>query len=189
MKFLTLSAYALLIVSTEAANLKRHNVPGVTFLQTLPDVRADTVAEEDIAAHEKARKEAAYVKKNPKFDLLASVKADLEEINNDMSFGVSYSQKSRNEHAVTVCQKVAKAIIDYSKALISSVDSTSADNKLNEQNAHNIASMIFFDVQLEDAMAALGMSPNEELILNVNRLKSMQKLYLFEQQGGENYLG
>ena len=49
--------------------------------------------------------------------------------------------------------------------------------------------MIFFDVQLEDAMAALGMSPNEELILNVNRLKSLQKLYLFEQVGGENYLG
>jgi hypothetical protein len=189
MKFLTLSAYALLIVSTEAAILKRHNVPGVTFLQTLPDVRADTVADADIAAHEAARAEAAKVKKNPQAALLASVKADLEEINNDMSFGVSYSQKSRNEHAVGLCQKVATAIIDYSKNLINNVNSTSADNKLTEQNAHNIASMIFFDVQLEDAMAALGMSPNEELILNVNRLKSLQKLYLFEQVGGENYLG
>ena len=32
---------------------------------TLPDVRADTVADADIAAHEKARAEAAKVKKNP----------------------------------------------------------------------------------------------------------------------------
>ena len=33
------------------------------------------------------------------------------------------------------------------------------------------------------------MSPDEELNLNMNRLKSLQKLYLFEQKGGENYLG
>ena len=35
------------------------------------------------------------------------------------------------------------------------------------------------------------MSPmlQSELVLAVNRLKSLQKLYLFEQKGGENYLG
>ena len=65
MKFLTLSTFALLIASTEAASLGRHPVKGVTFVQTLPDVRADTVTEKDIAAHETARAEAAKVKKNP----------------------------------------------------------------------------------------------------------------------------
>ena len=34
-------------------------------LETLPDVRADTVSDEDIAAHEAARAEASKVKKNP----------------------------------------------------------------------------------------------------------------------------
>ena len=38
-------------------------------------------------------------------------------------------------------------------------------------------------------MKGLGMSPDEELNLNMNRLKALQKLYLFEQKGGENYLG
>ena len=60
---------------------------------------------------------------------------------------------------------------------------------LQEQNAHNIASTIFYDVQLEDAMAALNMDTPADLQLAINRLKSLQKLYLFEQKGGENYLG
>jgi len=38
-------------------------------------------------------------------------------------------------------------------------------------------------------MKGLGMPENGELVLAVNRLKSLQKLYLFEQKGGENYLG
>ena len=49
--------------------------------------------------------------------------------------------------------------------------------------------MIFYDVQLQDYMAGLGMPGNSDLVLAVNRLKSLQKLYLFEQKGGENYLG
>lgn len=49
--------------------------------------------------------------------------------------------------------------------------------------------MIFYDVQLEDNMKELGLGADENLILAVNRLKSLQKLYLFEQKGGENYLG
>ena len=48
--------------------------------------------------------------------------------------------------------------------------------------------MIFYDVQLEENMKALGMAEDGDLILAVNRLKSLQKLYLFEQKGGENYL-
>jgi hypothetical protein len=48
--------------------------------------------------------------------------------------------------------------------------------------------MIFYDVQLEDSMRELGMDEDKELVLAVNRLKSLQKLYLFEQKGGENYL-
>ena len=49
--------------------------------------------------------------------------------------------------------------------------------------------MIFYDVQVQDAGNSLGMAPNADLNLAVNRLKSLQKLYLFEQKGGENYLG
>ena len=105
-----------------------------------------------------------------------------------MSFGVSFSQAKRNEHAKELTVKIANAIQDYAKKLISTVDK-SPNESLTEQNAHNIASMIFYDVQLEDAMKTLGMSENKELVLAVNRLKSLQKLYLFEQKGGENYLG
>jgi hypothetical protein len=37
-------------------------------------------------------------------------------------------------------------------------------------------------------MKELGMKMDGELVLAINRLKSLQKLYLFEQKGGENYL-
>ena len=60
---------------------------------------------------------------------------------------------------------------------------------MTELTAHNIASIIFYDVQLEDAAAGLGLPEDKSLVLAVNRLKSLQKLYLFEQKGGENYLG
>ena len=60
---------------------------------------------------------------------------------------------------------------------------------MTEQNAANIAQMIFFDVQLQDFMTGLGMAASDDLVLAVNRLKSLQKLYLFELKGGENYLG
>lgn len=62
MKF---TAFALLIATTQAASIQRHSIKGVTFVQTLPDVRADTVTENDIKAHEAARADAAKVKKNP----------------------------------------------------------------------------------------------------------------------------
>ncbi len=60
-------------------------------MTTLPDVRADTVADADIAAHEKARAEAAKVKKNPQASLLKSIKADLETVDKDLQSGVSFS--------------------------------------------------------------------------------------------------
>jgi len=70
MKFLASLAVACLIANTEATNLKvmrhhHHHPYSNQFISTLPDVRADTVADEDIAAHENARAEAAKVKKNP----------------------------------------------------------------------------------------------------------------------------
>ena len=186
MKFLSISAMALLVASAEAASINKH-IRGVTFVQTLPDVRADTVTEKDIAAHEAARAEAAKVKKNPQAALLQSIKADLEEINYDTSFGVSFSQNARNNRARALCTKIANAIKDYATKLITVVDQAPND-ALTEQNAHNIASMIFYDVQLEENMKFLGMEEDKELQLSVNRLKSLQKLYLFEQKGGENYL-
>merc|ERR1719174_1615869 len=183
MKFTVVLA-ALLISSTEAVtSLKRHHrhPHGHEYLATLPDVRADTVADADIAAHESARAEAAKVKKNPQAALLQSINADL-------SFGISFSQTKKNDHARETCQKVAKAIKDYTSKLLAKVEA-SPNEILTEQNAHNIAAVIFYDVQLQDNMAGLGMSSDDELVLAVNRLKSLQKLYLFEQKGGENYLG
>ena len=175
MKFLTIAA--LLFASAEAIHI-----------QTLPDVRDDTVADADIAAHEAARKEAALVKKNPQTALLDSIRADLEQINKDLSFGVSFSQSARNDHARELVTKASNAILGYANALIAKVNSAS-DETLTEQNAHNIAAMIFYDVQVQDAANALAMPANADLNLAINRLKSLQKLYLFEQKGGENYLG
>ena len=69
MKFLTLSAIAMLFASAEAAqlnSLRHHRHMGDRkYIATLPDVRADTVADADIEAHEAARADAAKVKKNP----------------------------------------------------------------------------------------------------------------------------
>merc|ERR1719316_910367 len=124
MKFTVVLA-ALLISSTEAVTSlrKHHRHPhGHEYLATLPDVRADTVADADIAAHEAARAEAAKVKKNPQSALLASIKADLEAINTDMSFGVSYSQTKRNDTARDLCTKVGGSILDYANALIGKVE-------------------------------------------------------------------
>ena len=76
----------------------------------------------------------------------------------------------------------------YANALIARIES-GPNETLTEQNAHNMAAYIFFDVQLQDAMSGLGMAEDGDLTLAINRLKSLQKLYLFEQKGGENYLG
>merc|ERR1719316_397301 len=192
MKFVTYSALAiaLLLAPSQGTLLtrKHHHHHGHELVATLPDVRADTVSDADIAAHEAARAEAAKVKKNPQSALLATIKADLEAINTNMSFGVSYSQTKRNDSARDLCTKVGSSILDYATKLIAKVEG-GPNETLTEQNAHNIAAVIFYDVQLQDAMAGLGMSENSELVLAINRLKSLQKLYLFEQQGGENYLG
>ena len=194
MKFFTYTiAVAALVASADAASISslrrhRHHPSHHEFVSTLPDVRPDTVTEEDIAAHEAARSEAAKVKKNPQAALLASMKTDLEQINKDMSFGISFSQTKRNDHARELCTKVGAAIQDYASKLLAKIES-GPNETLTEQNAHNIAAVIFYDVQLQDAMKGLGMPSNGELVLAVNRLKSLQKLYLFEQKGGENYLG
>ena len=192
MKFVTYSALAiaLLLAPSQGTLLSRkhHHHHGHEYVATLPDVRPDTVSDADIAAHEAARAEAAKVKKNPQAALLASIKADLEAVNTNMSFGVSYSQTKRNDTARDLCTKVGASILGYANSLIAKVES-GPNETLTEQNAHNIAAIIFYDVQLQDAMAGLGMSENSDLVLAINRLKSLQKLYLFEQQGGENYLG
>ena len=192
MKFLTSAAVALLIASSEAASLsamRHHHHPShYEFVSTLPDVRADTVSDEDIAAHEAARAEAAKVLKNPQNTVLATIKTDLDQISKDLSFGVSYSQSTRNDHARTLTTKVAQAITDYATNLLATVEA-GPNETMTEQNAHNIAAMIFYDVQVQDFMTGLGQSAPDDLVLAVNRLKTLQKLYLFEQKGGENYLG
>ena len=70
MKFFTYTiAVAALVASADAAAVSslrrhRHHPSHNEFVSTLPDVRPDTVTEEDIAAHESARNEAAKVKKS-----------------------------------------------------------------------------------------------------------------------------
>jgi len=192
MKFLTSAAVLALIATTEAASLSsmrhHHHPHHVELVSTLPDVRADTVSDEDIAAHELARAEAAKALKNPQSQVLATIKTDLDQISKDLSFGVSYSQEKRNDHARELCTKVATAIEGYASNLITTVEA-GPNETMTEQNAHNIAAMIFYDVQVQDFMTGLGVSAPDDLVLAVNRLKSLQKLYLFEQKGGENYLG
>ena len=48
---------------------------------------------------------------------------DLEAINTNMSFGVSYSQTKRNDSARDSCTKVSGAILDYANKLIEKVES------------------------------------------------------------------
>jgi len=185
MKFLT---YCALIAVTAAVQRHHHHPHSNELVATLPDVRADTVSDEDIAAHESARNEAAKIKKNPQAELLATIKADLDQISKDLSFGVSYSQEKRNDHARTLCTKVGTAIYGYASGITAQVEANTNES-MTEMNAHNISAMIFYDVQVQDFAKGLGMASNDDLILAVNRLKSLQKLYLFEQKGGENYLG
>merc|ERR1739838_716930 len=169
--------------------MRHHHHPHhYEFVSTLPDVRADTVSDEDIAAHEAARSEAAKVKKNPQSQLLASIKTDLDQISKDLSFGISFSQTKRNDHARELATKVSGSIQDYCSNLLTTTEA-GPEETLTEQNAANTASVIFYDVQLQDAMKGLGMPEDGELVLAINRMKSLQKLYLFEQKGGENYLG
>merc|ERR1719313_443651 len=86
----------------------RHITIGdVTLIQTLPDERAETISDEDIALHEAARAEAAKVAVNPANEFFASVRENLDQINKDMSFGISYSQRARNEHARELCTTTA----------------------------------------------------------------------------------
>ena len=90
MKFLTSAAVLALIATTEAASLSsmrhHHHPHHVELVSTLPDVRADTVSDEDIAAHELARAEAAKALKNPQSQVLATIKTDLDQIYKDLSF-------------------------------------------------------------------------------------------------------
>ena len=134
------------------------------------------------------RSEAAKAMKNPQNSVLATIKEDLDQISKDLSFGVSYSQSTRNDHARVLTAKVQTAITGYATTLLATVEA-GPNETMTEQNAHNIAAMIFYDVQLQDFMTGLGVSASDDLVLAVNRLKSLQKLYLFEQKGGENYLG
>lgn len=156
-------------------------------VRTLPDVRYDTPTEKDIASHEKARADAAKVTKNPQQPLIDSITGDMQAIGADLSFGVSFSQKSRNDHAKKLASKIGNAVVEYTNKLLAAIDK-SPDEAMTEQIAHNIGVFVFHDVQLEDYMKQLEMPENNDLILSINRLKSLQKLYLFEQKGGENYL-
>lgn len=192
MKFFTITlAVALLVAQGEAISVEslkhHHHAHRHSLVQTLPDEREPVVSEADIAAKELARAKAAEVKKNPQASLLASIKKDLDEIDKDVSFGVSFSQGPRNDKARQLCVQIGDRIKNYATSMVTKIEASPVE-AITEQNASNIASLIFYDVQLQDYMTQLSMGSDTELNLAVNRLKSLQKLYLFEQKGGENYL-
>ena len=191
MKFFTITlAVALLVAQADATSIqsmKHHHHHHHNLVQTLPDEREPVVSEADIAAKEAARAKMAEVTKNPQASLLASIKKDLDEIDKNVSFGVSFSQGARNEKARQLCVQISDRIKTYASNMITKIEAQPIES-LTEQNASNIATLIFYDVQLQDYMTQLNMGADADLNLAVNRLKSLQKLYLFEQRGGENYL-
>ena len=69
----------------------------------------------------------------------------MKQINDDMSFGVSFSQKARNDHAKKLCTKISNAIIEYTNKLLKAIDKT-PDDAMTEQIAHNIGVFVFHDV-------------------------------------------
>ena len=117
-------------------------------IRMLPDERIAIPTEKEIAELEAARAEAAKVKKNPQQNLIDQIRSDMDQINQDLSFGVSFSQNQRNKNASNLCTKIANSIIDYTNKLIKAVD-TQPDEAITEQIAHNIGVLIFYDVQLE----------------------------------------
>ena len=72
MKFL---AFVMLV---SAVHQRSVTIDDVTLIQTLPDERAETISDADIAAHEAARAEAAKVAVNPANEFFASVRANLD---------------------------------------------------------------------------------------------------------------
>jgi hypothetical protein len=75
------------------------------------------------------------------------MKTDLDQISKDLSFGISFSQTKRNDHARELCTKVATSVMDYSSNLLTTTEA-GPEETLTEQNAANLASVIFYDVQL-----------------------------------------
>ena len=149
MKFLASTLAIVMLMTPSASAVQRRHFEDVTLIQTLPDERAETISDEDIAAHEEARAEAAKVAVNPANEFFASVRANLDQINKDMSFGISYSQRTRNEAARDLCTTTADLIKTYADRMIEKTEA-GPNETLTEQNAHNIAATIFFDVQLQD---------------------------------------
>merc|ERR1712072_1002900 len=115
-------AVAMLMTPNASAITRRIQVGDITLIQTLPDERPETVSDEEIAEHEAAREEAAKVAVNPANEFFASVRANLDQINKDMSFGISYSQRSRNEHARDLCTSTATLIKDYADEMLAKTE-------------------------------------------------------------------
>ena len=178
---------ALALLAGAQARHHHHHPHNQELLATLPDVRPEIPTEADIQAHENARSEAAKIQYNWYAWDHRWTEHLLDQINEDVSFGISFSQSKRNDRARHTCEDLAGWIKYATNEFIRKVEGK-PEGALNEQDSHNIASLIFQDVRLEDYMKGLGMPVDEDLVLAVNRLKALQKLYLFEQKGGEDYL-
>ena len=138
-------------------------------------------SDEDIAAHEAARAEAAKVMKNPKHGHLFAIKNYLEEATEKIADGNLNTAKDEIKTAIGW-------INDYCEALIAKIEDKNANEVLTEQDAYNIRAIIDSSKDVYRLMAETIMQKNEEFDLNIHRILSLEKLYLFEQKGGENYL-
>jgi len=137
-------------------------------------------SDEDIAALDSARAEAAKVQKNPLFDVLFNIKNYLEEATEKLADG-------NLDHAKNLIGKATDGINDYCTQLIAKIE-VNPNEVLTEEDAYNIRAMVDSSKDVYRLMAETNMQKNEEFDLNIHRILSLEKLYLFEQKGGETYL-
>ena len=140
-------------------------------------------SDEDIAAFEAARAEAAKVQKNPLFDVLFNIKNYLEEATEKLADG-------NLDHAKNLIGKATDGINDYCTQLIAKTENAigGANEVLTEEDAYNIRAMVDSSKDVYRLMAETIMQKNDAFDLIIRRILSLEKLYLFEQKRRRNLL-
>ena len=135
---------------------------------------------EEIAEFEALAADAAKVKKNPQHGRLFDIKNYLEEATKKLADG-------KLDYAKVMINNAISEINDYCTQLIAKTE-WNPNEGLTEQDAYNIRAIIDSSKDIYRLMAETVMPKNEVFDLNIHRILSLEKLYLFEQKGGENYL-
>jgi len=160
------------------------NVRGnVRRLQVVRLASGVPISDEDIAAFEAARAEAAKVQKNPLFDVLFNIKNYLEEATEKLADG-------NLDHAKNLIGKATDGINDYCTQLIAKTENAigGANEVLTEEDAYNIRAMVDSSKDVYRLMAETIMQKNDAFDLIIRRILSLEKLYLFEQKRRRNLL-